>query len=127
MYKEVFKLRILARRKELGLSQIRVSTETEITQSNISKFESGNLEPNLETLGKLANYYQVSTDWLIGNQYGTEQGSVIVAAINDFYDEVIKTIDGAIDQKANKEETYTMIMQNLIEDKEKITKRYTIK
>lgn len=74
MYKEVFKIRIKAARKDLGLSQIRVSTETGIHQSYLSKYESGDLEPNLEQLGILANYYQVSIDWLLGNPHSYKRG-----------------------------------------------------
>ena len=70
MYKEVFQIRIKAIRDELGLSQIKVSAETGIHQSYISKYENGTLEPSLEQLGILANYYEVSIDWLLGNQYG---------------------------------------------------------
>lgn len=65
MYKEVFKLRIKGIREELGISQVTVSTETGIHQSYLSKYENGSLEPSLEQLGILANYYQVSIDWLL--------------------------------------------------------------
>lgn len=66
MYKEVFKTRIKAIRDELGLTQTQVAIETDIPRSNISKYESGELEPNLEQLGKLAQFFCVSTDWLLG-------------------------------------------------------------
>lgn len=74
MYKEVFKIRIKAIREELGLSQITVSNETGIHQSYLSKYETGSLEPNLEQLGTLANYYQVSIDWLLGNPHAQKRG-----------------------------------------------------
>lgn len=74
MYKEVFKLRIKAIREELGLSQITVSNETGIHQSYLSKYENGTLEPSIEQLGTLANYYQVSIDWLLGNPHDTKRG-----------------------------------------------------
>lgn len=67
MYKEVFSIRIKAKRNELGLTQMKVSADTGINQSDISKYESGKLEPDLERLGILANYYQASLDWLLGN------------------------------------------------------------
>ena len=70
MYKEVFALRLKQSREELKLSQLTVSKDLEINQSKLSKYETGTLEPNLETLGKLANYYQVSIDWLLGNPHG---------------------------------------------------------
>lgn len=66
LYKEVFKARIKAIRLELGYSQAYVAAETDNTQSNISKYESGDLEPTIEQLGKLAQFYCVSIDWLLG-------------------------------------------------------------
>lgn len=74
MYKEVFAMRLRARRKELGLSQLDISKELDINQSKLSKYETGNLEPDLETLGKLANYYEISIDWLLGNPHGGKGG-----------------------------------------------------
>ena len=67
MYKEVFPVRIKAKRQELGLTQMKESADTGINQSKISKYETGALEPDLENLGILANYYQISLDWLLGN------------------------------------------------------------
>ena len=69
MYKEVFSIRIKGIREELGLSQIIVSADTGIQQSKLSKYENGTLEPSLEQLGILANYYEVSIDWLLGNPH----------------------------------------------------------
>lgn len=74
MYKEVFQLRIKQIRQELGLTQSQVSKETEIDQSRISKYESGELQPDLEKLGILANYYEVSIDWLLGNPHSGKTG-----------------------------------------------------
>lgn len=74
MYKEVFQVRIKQIRQELGLTQNQVSKETEIDQSRISKYESGELQPDLEKLGILANYYEVSIDWLLGNPYSGKKG-----------------------------------------------------
>lgn len=74
MYKEVFAIRLKQSREDLKLSQLDVSKELEINQSKLSKYENGQLEPNLETLGKLANYYQVSIDWLLGNPHNGKEG-----------------------------------------------------
>lgn len=126
MYKEVFQLRLYAKRKELDISQNTVSTDTGIIQANISKYETGKLEPNLETLGKLADYYQVSTDWLIGNQYNGKDGNIAKAALNDFYNEAMESIKGAAYQTNNKEELLDMIFTNLAQDKEKLKIKYTI-
>ena len=36
------------------------------SRTNITKYENGTLEPNIETIGQLAELYNVSTDWLFG-------------------------------------------------------------
>lgn len=124
MYKEVFALRLCARRKELGLSQIVVSNETEITQSNISKFEQGKLEPSLETLGKLANYYQVSIDWLLGNPYSDREGNIIKTAINEFYEEAEDILKHAEYQKFSQDEEREVILENLQKTKNDLLEKY---
>lgn len=74
MYKEVFHIRIKAIRDELDISQIKVSADTGIHQSYLSKYENGTLEPSIEQLGILANYYEVSIDWLLGNPHSNKRG-----------------------------------------------------
>jgi len=66
MYKEVAKMRLKQIRTELGLSQYDVQTETGISQSKISRFETGEREPTIEDLAKLSELYNVTTDWLLG-------------------------------------------------------------
>lgn len=73
-YSKVFQLRIKSIRTELGLTQGEVSKDTGIDQSRISKYESGELQPDLDKLGILANYYQISIDWLLGNPHSTKRG-----------------------------------------------------
>lgn len=67
MYKETFHNRIKQIRQEIGLTQSYVSSQTGINQSKLSKYENGELEPNLEQLGILAEFYNVSIDYLLGN------------------------------------------------------------
>lgn len=66
MYKEIFATRLKAKRDEIGLSQNEVSQLTDIPQAKISKIENGKQEPSLEDLGKLAQLYNVSINWLLG-------------------------------------------------------------
>lgn len=67
MYKETFHNRIKQIRQEIGLTQSYVSAQTGINQSKLSKYETGELEPSLEQLGTLAEFYNVSIDYLLGN------------------------------------------------------------
>lgn len=66
MYREVFSSRILKARKESGFTQEEVSKETGIPRSTIAKYETGKLEPDLEKLGILSEFYQKSTDYFLG-------------------------------------------------------------
>lgn len=66
MYKEVFASRIKKAREEAGYTQKEVSERLQISRSSLSKMETGQLEPGLETLGKLAEFYNTSLNWLLG-------------------------------------------------------------
>ena len=48
-------------------SQSYVSAMLHIDRSLISKYERGSLYPNLQTLIKLAKFYNVSLDYLLSN------------------------------------------------------------
>lgn len=46
------------------LSQEQVSLELDISQSNISKYENGDLEPSIETIKKFMKLYQINSAYL---------------------------------------------------------------
>lgn len=66
MYKETFPSRIKKARIEAGYTQTQVAEITNIPRSNISKYENGSQEPNIEQLGILAQFYNVNINWLLG-------------------------------------------------------------
>ena len=66
MYKEIFPSRLKQARADAGYTQPQIARITGIKQSDISKYENGHLEPNLEKLGTLAQFYNVSINWLLG-------------------------------------------------------------
>ncbi len=66
MYKENFPERIRKARVDAGYTQPQVSDELHISKGTISKYETGKLEPDLEKLAVLAEFYAVSVDWLLG-------------------------------------------------------------
>lgn len=70
MYRESFPSKIKKAREETGFTQREVAAEVKLPQSTIAKYETGNLEPSLETLGILADFYNVSVDWLLGTRGG---------------------------------------------------------
>ena len=52
-------------RKSKGYTQVRVQMETGIEQALLSKYEIAERGPPTETLVKLADYYNVSVDYLL--------------------------------------------------------------
>lgn len=57
--------RLYKLRKAKGLSQITVQIDTGIDQSLLSKFEKGVRIPTTDALLKLADFYNVSIDYIL--------------------------------------------------------------
>ena len=66
MLAEVFPSRLKEARKEFGYTQVEAAEILKISQGTLSKYERGNIEPNLELLATMAILYNVSIDWLCG-------------------------------------------------------------
>lgn len=66
MFKENFIVNLKRARKSSKMTQQQVADILNTSRSNITKYENGLLEPNIETIGLLAELYNVSTDWLFG-------------------------------------------------------------
>lgn len=58
--------RLKSLRKESGLTQDEFSKQTGIGRSAVGMYEAGKRAPNYETLSKVARFYHVSTDYLLG-------------------------------------------------------------
>ena len=61
-----FKIKLKELRNELNLLQKQLATDLGVTQACIGKWETGDREPSLDDLIKVANYFSVSTDYLLG-------------------------------------------------------------
>ena len=53
-------------RKQKGITQKQVYTAIEVSERNYQSFEYGTVRPNHDNIIKLADYFQVSTDYLLG-------------------------------------------------------------
>lgn len=70
MYIESFPSKLKKARIEAGYTQEQIEDILKIKRSTLANYEIGRTEPNIETLGILADFYEVSTDWLIGTKGG---------------------------------------------------------
>lgn len=66
IFKENFSANLKRARESAGYTQQYVADYLSTSRSNITKYESGTLEPSIETIGQLAELYNVTTDWLFG-------------------------------------------------------------
>ena len=58
-------------RAKLNLSQAELSKRINIPTATLFNYEVGKCEPNIESLIKLANFYNVSLDELVGREADT--------------------------------------------------------
>lgn len=62
----IFKERVRELRKEKGETQVQVAEAIGIAERHYQRFERGANLPNLENAWKLADYFGVSIDYLVG-------------------------------------------------------------
>lgn len=58
--------KIKALRMNNGLSQVDLAKKLDVTKQCVSNWENENIMPSIDTLIKLANFFSVSTDYLLG-------------------------------------------------------------
>lgn len=59
-------MRLKELRKQRGISQLKLAMDLAMNQNSISRYESGAREADYATLIKLADYFNVSIDYLLG-------------------------------------------------------------
>ena len=65
-------IRLREIRKKRGITQVKLSMDLNISQNSISRYEKGLREPDLATLIRIADYFHVSVDYLLGRTENTE-------------------------------------------------------
>lgn len=68
MYKEAFASRLKYARETAEMSQREVARTIGISQAMICQYETGKSEPPIEMIGKLANLYGVSVNFLFSTE-----------------------------------------------------------
>lgn len=84
-------LRIKELRKEKGLRQSELATTLHVSQQAVGSWETGRTVPGADTLNVLADYFNVTTDYLLGRPEKKDDDTK-TADIKD--DNVIFTYEG---------------------------------
>lgn len=58
-------MRLKELRKEKGISQLKLALDLSMNQNTISRYETGEREADYKTLIKIADYFDVSIDYLL--------------------------------------------------------------
>ena len=54
-------------RQEYGISQQRLAEAIGVSQPSINKYENHNIEPEIEVLKRMADYFNTSIDFIVGH------------------------------------------------------------
>ncbi len=73
-------------REKRNITQIRLSTGIDVSQETISAYESGRAMPSAETLVRIADFLNTSTDYLLGR---IDKDIPLKQVMNDKIDEDI--------------------------------------
>lgn len=61
-----FSIRLKELRESKNFSQNQLSQNTKLSQANISRWETGEREPSIKAVILLADFFGVTTDYLLG-------------------------------------------------------------
>lgn len=86
MNKPQYALRLAELRSARGLTQQQLADLTGLTRGRLNNYEQGTREPDLVTLQSLADFFQVTTDFLLGR----------TDSAGDFTAETMSKIDQAL-------------------------------
>ena len=76
-------------RKQRGLTQKELAEKLFLSQSSITRFEKDEILPTSETLSKIANYFDVSIDFLLDRpQSPQKKNSNLEKALNEAIEEL---------------------------------------
>ena len=59
-------MRIKELRKSRHISQLKMAMDLNMTQNTLSRYETGDREPGINQLIRIADFFHVSMDYLIG-------------------------------------------------------------
>lgn len=54
-------------REEKGVTQKQLADVISVSQQSINKYENHNIEPDIDTLIKMADYFETSVDYIVGH------------------------------------------------------------
>jgi len=85
--------RISELRKQAGMSQFQLAKVLDIATSTLGMYETGKREPSLKVMNRIANYFNVTTDYLLGRPDKKDDDNVDYVALDKALDNA-RSFDG---------------------------------
>lgn len=101
--------KIKALRKQKGITAKKVAEALNILPDTYRNYETGRREPNLETLSNIADYFGVSTDYLLGRE--TFQDPIDLLNLNPQEKAIVYAY---ISLKPDKRSEFVEILKNIV-------------
>jgi transcriptional regulator with XRE-family HTH domain len=88
--------RLIELRNKKGITQTELAKILNIRQNTYSQYETKNRQPDYETLKKIADYYQVSIDYLLEHEKKQNKLIEIINMLNEEQKEKLLNVCKAI-------------------------------
>lgn len=115
-------MRLKELRKQKNLTQAELSQLLNIKQQYYSRYETGIAEPNIENLIKLADFYNVSIDYLVGRDWNNK-AYIEVWKLSEKQKESFSLIEKLNDIECLQVQTYIKSMQETLNNPDMDTLR----
>lgn len=109
-------------RKKSGKSQVEIAKDLQISQQNICRYENQQIEPDINTLIKLADYFKTTVDYLIDHDVPYQINKY---ALTDTQLELIEMIQNLNEANCNLVKAYLIGLLTAEEEKQNIIKKFT--
>lgn len=100
-------------RKNTHVTQKELAKKLKLAESTISMYERGERQPDYETLQKLANFFEVSTDYLLGRSNSTLQ---VVSNEVPLEERVQKSMDLIMQQTPEEQERIYKVLKSMYDE-----------
>ena len=77
-------------RRKAGLTQAELAKKMHLRQYNISDYEIGRIEPNIQTLIRFADIFDVSLDFLVGRKQESITKAVMIPESNKIFTPIFR-------------------------------------
>lgn len=92
----MFRIRLKELRENAGYSQYSFADAFGVAQSTVGNWEAGKREPNFETTQKLADFFGVTVDYLLGREDDTKKAPVEAEAEKPNIDDLRFALSGEV-------------------------------